>query len=35
MLCALTIRTLKSGTFEQFREAFMQHEDHESPPADA
>ena len=33
MLCALTIRTLKPGTFEQFREAFMRHEDLESPPA--
>jgi len=33
MLCVLTIRTLKPGTFEQFREAFMRHEDLESPPA--
>ncbi len=33
MLCALTTRTLKPGTFEQFREAFMRHEDLESPPA--
>ena len=33
MRCALTIRTLKPGTFEQFREAFMRHEDLESPPA--
>jgi hypothetical protein len=33
MLCALTVRTLKSGTFEQFREAFMRHEDFESAPA--
>ena len=24
MLCALTVRTLKPGTFDQFREAFMQ-----------
>jgi hypothetical protein len=24
MICALTVRTLKPGTFEQFREAFMQ-----------
>lgn len=32
MLCALTVRTLKPGTFEQFREAFMRHEDLESPP---
>lgn len=23
MVCALTVRTLKPGTFEQFREAFM------------
>jgi len=22
MICALTVRTLKPGTFEQFREAF-------------
>jgi heme-degrading monooxygenase HmoA len=33
MLCALTIRTLKPETFEQFREAFMDHEDLENPPA--
>ena len=33
MLCALTIRTLKPGTFEQFREAFMRFEDAEKPPA--
>ena len=33
MLCALTVRTLKPGTFEQFREAFMRHEDLENPPA--
>jgi hypothetical protein len=26
MICALTVRTLKPGTFEQFREAFMQRE---------
>ena len=32
MICALTVRTLKPGTFEQFREAFMQHEDPEPPP---
>ena len=32
MLCALPIRTLKPGMFEQFREAFMRHEDLESPP---
>jgi hypothetical protein len=33
MLCALTIRTLKPGTFEHFREAFMRYEDLETPPA--
>ena len=33
MLCALTVRTLKPGTFEEFREAFMRHEDLESAPA--
>jgi heme-degrading monooxygenase HmoA len=33
VLCALTIRTLKPGAFEQFREAFMRHEDLENPPA--
>jgi hypothetical protein len=27
MLCALTVRRLKPGTFEQFREAFMGHAD--------
>ena len=32
MLCPLTVRTLKPGTFEQFREAFMRHEDLESTP---
>ena len=32
MLCALTIRTLKPGTFEQFRKAFMQFEEAENPP---
>jgi len=32
MLCALTVRTLKPGTFEQFREAFMRYEDLENPP---
>jgi antibiotic biosynthesis monooxygenase len=32
MICALTVRTLKPGTFEQFREAFMQGEDPENPP---
>jgi hypothetical protein len=33
MLCALTVRTLKAGTFEQFREAFMRYEDADNPPA--
>lgn len=33
MVCALTVRTLKPGTFEQFREAFMRSEDPENPPA--
>jgi hypothetical protein len=32
MLCALTIRTLKAGTFDAFREAFMRHEGLEDPP---
>ena len=32
MLCALTVRTLKPGTFEQFREAFMQYENLSDPP---
>jgi quinol monooxygenase YgiN len=32
MICALTVRTLKPGTFEQFREAFMQNEDPDNPP---
>jgi hypothetical protein len=33
MLCALTVRTLKPGTFKQFRDAFMAHENLEDPPA--
>ncbi len=33
MLCALTVRTLKPGTFDNFRDAFMRHEDLETPPA--
>jgi hypothetical protein len=33
MICALTVRTLKPGNFEQFREAFMRFEDAENPPA--
>jgi hypothetical protein len=32
MLCALTVRTLKPGTFDQFRDAFMQAVDAEDPP---
>jgi hypothetical protein len=32
MICALTVRTLKPGTFEQFREAFMAYEPLEDPP---
>jgi hypothetical protein len=33
MLCALTVRKLKPGTFEQFREAFMRYENLQNPPA--
>jgi hypothetical protein len=33
MLCALTIRVLRPGTFEQFREAFIRYENLENPPA--
>ena len=33
MLCALTARTLKPGTFEQFRETFMRYENLEDPPS--
>lgn len=33
ILCALTVRTLKPGTFEQFREAFMRSEAADDPPA--
>ena len=33
MICALTVRTLKPGKFDQFREAFMRFEDAENPPA--
>ena len=33
MLCALTVRTLKPGTFDEFREAFMASEDFgDNPP---
>jgi hypothetical protein len=33
MLCALTVRTLRPGTFDQFRHAFMRHENLDDPPA--
>ena len=33
MLCALTVRTLKPGTYDQFREAFMSGFDTDNPPA--
>jgi hypothetical protein len=33
MLCALTVRTLKPGRFEQFRETFMRYENLEEPPS--
>ena len=33
MICALTVRTLKPGTFEEFRAAFMSLADAESIPA--
>ena len=32
MICALTVRTLKPGTFEQFRETFMGYEPLQDPP---
>jgi len=32
MVCALTVRKLKPGTFEQFREAFMSMNDPDDPP---
>ena len=32
MICALTVRKLKPGTFEQFREAFMASEDFDDLP---
>ena len=32
MICALTVRTLKPGTFDQFREAFMGPIDPDNPP---
>ena len=33
MLCALTVRKLKSGTFEEFRKAFMEGEEIEEMPS--
>ena len=33
MICALTVRTLKPGMFDEFREAFLSGMDPESPPA--
>lgn len=33
MLCALTVRKLRPGTFEQFRETFMRIFDSDAPPA--
>jgi heme-degrading monooxygenase HmoA len=33
MICALTVRHLRSGTFEDFRQAFMTHADEEHLPA--
>ena len=32
MICALTVRTLKPGTFDEFREAFLSGMDPDSPP---
>jgi hypothetical protein len=32
MLCALTVRKLKPGTFDDFRAAFMRDFDSENPP---
>jgi hypothetical protein len=33
MVCALTVRTLKPGTFEQFRKAFTPSDDPQNMPA--
>ena len=33
MLCALTVRKLRPGTFEQFRETFMRSIDRDAPPS--
>jgi hypothetical protein len=32
MLCALTVRNHKPGTFEEFRRTFMQYENLQDPP---
>jgi heme-degrading monooxygenase HmoA len=32
MICALTVRTLKPGTFDEFRQAFMGRVDVDDPP---
>lgn len=32
MLCALTVRNLKPGTMEQFKQAFIPDDDMEAPP---
>jgi hypothetical protein len=32
MICALTVRQLRPGTFEEFREAFMRHENLDQAP---
>jgi hypothetical protein len=32
MICALTVRKLKPGTFDQFRDAFMASEDFDNAP---
>ena len=32
MVCALTVRKLKPGTFDDFREAFMARNDPDNPP---
>jgi hypothetical protein len=34
MLCALTVRRLEPGTFEEFRTAFMASENLENPARD-
>jgi hypothetical protein len=33
MICALTVRKLKSGTFDEFREAFMESEGDQEMPS--